>query len=167
MLPSARKDELVVRDLPDETLVYDLKRHKAHCLNRTAALVWRSCDGRTTTAEIAGRLGEATGMAGDEEVVRLALEGLGRAHLLQERVARAGDGVRVSRRDVARRLGLTAGLTALLPVVMSIVAPTPAEAGSCIAAGVSCETGAHGKAVCCPGCQCTGNSGFKFCTGTC
>ena len=41
LMPRARQDELVVEELPDETLVYDLKRHKARCLNRTAALVWQ------------------------------------------------------------------------------------------------------------------------------
>ena len=40
LMPRARQDELVVEELQDETLVYDLKRHKARCLNRTAALVW-------------------------------------------------------------------------------------------------------------------------------
>ncbi len=29
----SRRDELVVRELPDEVLVYDLRQHKAHCLN--------------------------------------------------------------------------------------------------------------------------------------
>ena len=33
LMPRARQDELVVEELPDETLVYDLKRHKARCLN--------------------------------------------------------------------------------------------------------------------------------------
>ena len=53
LLPRARQEELVVEELPDETLVYDLKRHKAHCLNRAAALVWQHCDGRTTSSDMA------------------------------------------------------------------------------------------------------------------
>ena len=40
MLPKARQEQLTVRELPDETVVYDLARHKAHCLNPTAALIW-------------------------------------------------------------------------------------------------------------------------------
>ena len=31
MKPRARKDGLVVTELPDELLVYDLERHKASC----------------------------------------------------------------------------------------------------------------------------------------
>ena len=50
-MPRARQDELVVEELSDETLVYDLKRHKANCLNRTAALVWQDCDGQTSVSQ--------------------------------------------------------------------------------------------------------------------
>lgn len=31
--PLARREELVVPELADEVLVYDLRQHKAHCLN--------------------------------------------------------------------------------------------------------------------------------------
>ena len=55
-LPRIRKQKLIVDELPDEVLVYDLDRHKAHCLNSTAAMVWRRCDGKTRPAEIARRL---------------------------------------------------------------------------------------------------------------
>jgi hypothetical protein len=44
-LPQARTEGLTVRELAEETLVYDKERHKAHCLNRTAACVWKHCDG--------------------------------------------------------------------------------------------------------------------------
>ena len=57
-LPRARTDGLVINELTDEVLVYDLKRDKAHCLNAAAASVWKQCDGRTTVAEIARRLSE-------------------------------------------------------------------------------------------------------------
>ncbi len=43
--PLARKADLVTKEVADEVLVYDLKSHKAHCLNQTAALVWKYCDG--------------------------------------------------------------------------------------------------------------------------
>jgi len=52
-LPRARKDGLVIKELVNETLVYDLERDEAHCLNQTAALVWK-----TTVAKMAGFLGE-------------------------------------------------------------------------------------------------------------
>ena len=75
-LPAARQAGLVVRELPGETLVYDLENNKAHCLNGTAALVWRRCDGQTTVAELAQTLHEELGLPADEVPVRLALEQL-------------------------------------------------------------------------------------------
>ena len=56
MLPCRREKDLIVRQLSDETLVYDLKRDKAHCLNPTAAAVWRHCDGRTSVSQLAALL---------------------------------------------------------------------------------------------------------------
>ena len=41
MKPRARTEGLVVTELPDELLVYDLERHRAYCLNPTAALVFK------------------------------------------------------------------------------------------------------------------------------
>ncbi|HEY0004483.1 MAG TPA: hypothetical protein VGB17_06700, partial [Pyrinomonadaceae bacterium] len=51
--PLARKEGLVVRELADELLVYDTRRDRAHCLNKTASLVWQRCDGLTSTSEMA------------------------------------------------------------------------------------------------------------------
>ncbi|MBV9278705.1 MAG: hypothetical protein JOZ41_01360, partial [Chloroflexi bacterium] len=45
LAPRARKNGLIVRELEDEVLVYDLERHRAHCLNRAAGLVWKHADG--------------------------------------------------------------------------------------------------------------------------
>ena len=131
-MPRARQEELLVHELTDEVLVYDLKRHKAHSLNRTSVLVWKRCDGASSAAEIARLLEEELGASIDEDVVWLALKQLDEAHLLGEaspRVENSG----VSRREVMRRLGRSAA--AALPMVTSILAPTKVQAGSCIAAG--------------------------------
>ncbi len=40
--PRSRTEGLVVRQAGEELLVYDLERHRAHCLNRAAAIVWDS-----------------------------------------------------------------------------------------------------------------------------
>src|SRR6266498_3512906 len=45
MLPRARTEDLIVEALPTETLVYDTRTHLAHCLNLSAATVWKHCDG--------------------------------------------------------------------------------------------------------------------------
>ena len=142
--PLARKDGLVVRELPEEVLVYDLDTHKALCLNRTAALVWKCCDGQTGIEGMLRALRTETGEPLTEEVVWLALERLGRDRLLTERVRRPAALAGVSRRDVLKKIGLAAAVT--LPVVTAIVAPTTAQAASCTPTGGACMTGAE----CCP-----------------
>jgi len=132
--PRARRDGLVVQDLADETLVYDLQRDRAHCLNRTAALVWRRCDGRTSVAGLANLLQDAVGLPAAEAVVWMALERLGKAHLLQERITPPGGAGRYSRREVLRRLSIAAGLAVLLPAVQSILAPEAVQAASGVTA---------------------------------
>ena len=102
LMPRARQDELVVEELQDETLVYDLKRHKARCLNRTAALVWRCCDGQTSVAEVAALLGEQSAIPTDEAVVWMALDRLSRADLLSEPVTLPADRAQYSRRQMLR-----------------------------------------------------------------
>jgi hypothetical protein len=131
MRPLAREDRLLVREVADEVLVYDLSRHEAHCLNRTAGWVWRQCDGRTTVAQMATRLAKDLGVRADEATVWLALERLDDAHLLAEPLVPHGRQKRHTRRDALRGMG-RAGTVALLPVVLSIVAPRAAQAATCV-----------------------------------
>lgn len=132
LLPQARKDELIIQELPEETLVYDLKRHRAYCLNRTAALVWRQCDGHATVADVVRHLRDEMKAPVDEAVVWLALNRLDRAHLLQKPPARPAEGTAYSRREMIRSLGLIGGLAVVLPAVEAIIAPTAASAASCL-----------------------------------
>jgi hypothetical protein len=131
--PLAKRSKLVVRELADETLVYDVEGHSAHCLNRTAALVWELCDGRNTISRIAGRMGERLSARVPEEmvgeVVRLALEQLADRGLLEPGDSLPGPAVNlVSRRALMRRLGLAAVVA--LPLVTSVISPTPSMAQS-------------------------------------
>src|SRR5881296_287170 len=85
--PRQRRDGLVVQKLPEETLVYDLERHKAHCLEAVAAAVWEACDGRRTVEQIAARAAKRIGRPVPEEAAWLALRRLGRARLMEAPVA--------------------------------------------------------------------------------
>jgi Coenzyme PQQ synthesis protein D (PqqD) len=149
--PSARKDGLIVQNLPDETLVYDLERDRAHCLNQTAAFVWQHCDGRSNAREIARALKDKTKQPVDEKLVWLAIDQLGRNHLLKETLPLPPHVAGLNRREVMRALGLTAAVA--IPVVASIVAPFPAQAATCLGAGAPCTS----PAECCSG----------ICDGTC
>ena len=55
-LPKSRMQDIVVRKLADETLVYDRKTLQASCLNSLAADVWERCDGETSVAAIAASI---------------------------------------------------------------------------------------------------------------
>src|SRR5437899_10535314 len=99
--PRQRRDGLVVQELPEETLVYDLERHKAHCLEAVAAAVWEACDGHRTVEQIAARAAKRLGRRVPDEAAWLALRRLGRAPLIAAPVA-APVGARVP----SRRAGL-------------------------------------------------------------
>jgi hypothetical protein len=140
--PRARSDGLLVEELADELLVYDLERQCAHCLNRTAALVWRDCNGRRAPAELAARLRATLGGEVDEPLIELTLARLAAAHLLDGAAPVAARGP--SRRQVMRGL-------ALLPAVTSILAPRATQAASCVGLGKRCL-----MQNCCPGLRCVG-----------
>lgn len=127
-LPAARTAGLVVRELAEEVIVYDEDGHRAHCLNRTAALVWKHCDGKTPVAGIAAGVGRQLSSPVSEEFVRSALDQLAVSGLLAPFEAPRGAGRPVSRRRMIRGLGLAAAVS--LPLVTSIVSPTPAQAQS-------------------------------------
>ena len=127
-MPSARRSKLLVRELAEEVLVYDEETHRAHCLNRTAALVWKHCDGKTTVSDIAERVGEQLSSRVSSDLVWLALDRLAEFDLLASGAARPAPSNLISRRKMIRRLGLAAAIS--LPLITSIVSPTAAQAQS-------------------------------------
>jgi hypothetical protein len=167
MRPVASNDGLLVRELAGELVVYDLRRHEAHCLNRTAAFVFKQCDGRSSVAEIAERLQSELDTPAEEDLVWQALGQLDGARLLAHMPVRPPQPGGFSRREVVRRVGL--GLAVAVPVVSSILVPTPAEAAvTCVNAstclgnvGLSCYTASpalcDGTCTCRTGGTCTGN----------
>ena len=53
LVPPARRSDLSVEEFDDELVVSDPRNGHVYRLNRTAAEVWRLCDGRRSTSEIA------------------------------------------------------------------------------------------------------------------
>jgi hypothetical protein len=129
MNPRARRRGLLVRDLPDEVLVYDQQAHRAHCLNRTAALVFLHADGSRSVDELARLVGDgARRELVGQTLAQLDEAGLLETPVLEDELQPAG----MERRAAVRRMGIAAAI--LLPAVVSIVAPTPAEAAAtCVA----------------------------------
>src|SRR5438094_7892962 len=129
LLPQAREEGLITSELPDEVLVLDTGQNKAHCLNDFASNVWKRCDGKTTVKEMTLLLGRDFQKGITEEAVWLALDRLGKANLLTERLPLPGELSRLSRREAVRKFGLAAGLA----MVASIRVLDAAATASCTA----------------------------------
>ena len=135
--PIARQTGLVVQEMPDEVLVYDLESNKAHCLNHSAALVWWSCDGSKTVADIVSEFEREGRGKVTEDFVWLAIDQLSSNGLLRDEIAPRFHGQ--SRRQVLKTIGM-ASLVAL-PVIASLVAPRKAMAA------LSCSCSNPGQCV--------------------
>ena len=145
--PKARQEGLVLRELPEELLVYDTETHDAHCLNATAAFVWKQCDGTMSVSEIGDRARAELDATIDDEVVWIALEDLWKRQLLEGEPAPPREGT-MSRSQALRRAGIVAAVS--VPVITSIVAPKAAHAATCIPSGSPCTSGQ----TCCPSTPC-------------
>lgn len=149
--PKARKEGLVIRELAEEVLIYDTLTEKAHCLNKTAALVWKYSDGLSSISQIAHSLSLELDAPVDEQLVWFALEQLSKDQLLAEPIEMPQLMHGMTRRQLVRTLGLAAVIA--VPVVTSIVAPTAAQAATCLPPGAACTSSAQ----CCNG-LCSGGT---------
>ncbi len=153
--PRARQSQLVVREIDDEVLVYDLERDTALCLNQTAATVWKSCNGERTVGEITALVAVALGFEVDEQVVWFALDQLSKDHLLEESAVLAENGSGLTRRQLLKRVGVVA---AAVPVITAITTPTAFAVTSCTTSStctmgqICCST----QASCPPNNMCPG-----------
>ncbi|MBI4377722.1 MAG: PqqD family protein [Nitrospinae bacterium] len=48
-----RRNDLLIRDIEDESIIYDHTNNTVHSLNITAKFIWDFCDGRHELSEIA------------------------------------------------------------------------------------------------------------------
>jgi hypothetical protein len=147
--PMRRQRHLLIDSIGNEVLIYDLDRHNAHCLNHTADLVWRHCDGKSTASEIARRITNELGTPFKEEMVWLALKQLERRHLLETPILVPALLTGLNRREMVRAVGIATVVS--FPLVSSIVSPTPGQASTCAGAGAVCGNGIN----CCFGHICS------------
>jgi hypothetical protein len=165
--PKARGTELVVQELKDEVLIYDLNINKTYCLNPTSAIIWNLCDGNNSVSDITNQLSKQLKQPVTDDLVYLALDQFKEENLLldNQTVEIKFDGL--SRREVIRKVGF-ASLIAL-PVISSLVAPTAAMAASgaavCRTSNQSCSpTSALGN--CCSGLFCSTSAQCNTCRPT-
>lgn len=172
--PMARRNGLVIQETTDEVLVYDLETDKAHCLNRTAAFVWKKCDGNTSVEEIVKQFEKQTGSRVEEDLVWLAIDQLNERKLLEKNVVSKFAGE--SRRSVLKKIGFASVVA--LPVIASLVAPTAVLAVACsgVQSPASCGSGNCNRGTPCNSCSpacaagqtcgCSGTGASCECFGT-
>lgn len=181
-VPAARTTALISTEVGGDVIIYDSSCHHIHHLNRTAAVVWRLCDGRRSLREIVRRTNQLFDGGVGEDVVRGAIAQLARVHLLETTPAWTAPGGTTGRRRFSRRTAVVAGAA----VVVSMTAPTAAAAQSpvcmpacdvcrtcitvngsgycaftCGTSGCSCPSGAY-----CNGGMCHGSGAGCFVAGT-
>ena len=134
--PTARKENLVTKEVDGDLLVYDRERDHLHQLNRVAAAIWQLCDGRRSLDTLGLMAGAMIDVPLDQRSVRMALTKLDDALLLAEPLAPEFRLAGMDRRRFLKRSAIGAGA---LPVIVSMSAPTAAAAASgCATGGRSC-----------------------------
>ena len=162
--PIARKEGLVIQEMPDEILVYDTETNKAHCLNSTAAFVWQACNGKNSVSDIARLFGSQAKSPVQEDFIWLAIDQLNENNLLEKEFKANFNGQ--SRRNVIKKIGLAAVIS--LPLVSSLVAPTAAYGGGTGGRIVSSSDCASFEGASCNGnVVCQEGIGYTGTVGTC
>jgi hypothetical protein len=156
-MPQARRSGLIIQEVDSEILIYDQDTNKAHCLNQTAAKVWNYCDGETTLADACSALSRDLETPVDEKLVWYAVDQFSKDNLLEKEIEVPAFIIPgMNRRQMVRTLGLAAVVA--VPLVTSIVAPTPAQAATCLPPGQPCTA---------PGQCCSGGCPGAPAPGTC
>lgn len=168
-LPLARTAEIVLQELGEEILIYDLKTHKAYNLNETSSIVYRACDGKTAFDELKHKTKFT------DDIIFLALDELKKENLLEENQLYSSPFSGMGRREAIRKVGLASMIA--LPTISALIAPTAAMAQSagsqaatptpvpCVSYLGSCSSSSQ----CCsdaPNCNPTVGSGSFCCRGT-
>ena len=142
--PKARDKGLIVQELENETLIYDLDTNRAYCLNDMATNVWRKCDGKRSKSDIANSIKNADGDVGGQ-AVSYAIDLLDSNGLLE-----GSNSIEIptaTRRDALKRLALAGAVS--LPVIAALAAPTAAQSASCIPNDAACTVSAQCCSSCC------------------
>jgi hypothetical protein len=129
--PLARTDSLLSEEVDGEVLIFDEQFDVACRLNASAALVWRNCDGEHTVEDLVGVLKAEFGDVANEEMVLIALDSLaGHNLILSGYQVRESHVARIGRRRFMRHVGVVGTVAVAIPIVASMMAPTPALAAS-------------------------------------
>lgn len=126
--PISRKEKIVVQELENEVLIYDLKINKAYCLNETSRFVWQLCDGNNSVSGMSRSLSRKLKTDVGEDLIWLSLDQLKQNNLLEKSDEVEIDFGGLNRRQIIRKIGFASLVT--LPVIASVVAPNAVSAQS-------------------------------------
>jgi hypothetical protein len=162
-LPFLRTENIVIKELPSEILIYDLEKNKAFCLNETARLIMEQCDGIRSIDEAIINLNQKLKSKVGEEMVWMVVDQLKSANFIEKDYEIPVAITRVSRRKI---LHSAAALGIALPIITSLVAPTAAQAqSSCAGVEEDCLINAPING-CCPDLICVNIEGdINTCLG--
>ena len=133
-LPKARTSDILMQEVLDEILIYDMSTHKIYQLNKTLSVVYQNCDGETTFDQLI-RNNNLT-----DDLIFLAIHQLKEGNLLEEDKTLASPFNNMSRREAIKRAGIAAMVA--LPMISTVIAPTAVYAGdSMLTGGNSCNSG--------------------------
>ena len=126
--PLARKEQIISETVAGEYVLYDGLRKRAHRLNPTLCWIWDRCDGSTGVEDIAAAFEREFAVDNGTNAVLSGLKQLDNYELLQRplEIPQLGS---FQLPELSRRR-IIAGGSMLMPVLVSMIAPTPAAAKS-------------------------------------
>lgn len=138
--PVAKTSEILVQELENELLIYNLKTNQAFCLNETSAIIYQLCDGTKTVAEISRTLNKNLKQSISEDLIWLTLDSFKKDNLLEESDEFKINFNGLTRRQVIKKIGFATMIA--LPIVSSVVAPSAAmaQSGGTAALFAACTT---------------------------
>jgi hypothetical protein len=122
------KKRVISEELAGECVLYDGVRKKAHSLNPTLTWIWRRCDGQASIEEMADAFEQQFHVENGLEVVLSGLR-LMQSYDLLEDLEDMRNLLDANELGMNRRTVIAAG-SALLPAMISVMAPTAAAAKS-------------------------------------
>jgi hypothetical protein len=129
--PQVRQSDLFSEEIHGERVIYDDSNKKVHRLNPTMSWVWSHCDGSRTLDDLIAAM-QMQGETGNDDargLITSGLKQLGDANLLEPESVDL-NALMAAPTTVGRRAAVAAGLSIAVPMMTSIIAPTPAAAKS-------------------------------------
>jgi Coenzyme PQQ synthesis protein D (PqqD) len=126
--PLVRTKQTICEEVSGELVVYDSLQKKAHHLNSTLTWIWHRCDGDTPMEALAAAFEQEFNVTNGIHVLSTGLEQLNANGLLENQIDI--DEVMAAEKNAVSRRAVVVGGSVLMPLIVSILAPTPAAAQS-------------------------------------